>query len=420
MARETWARHAAHEAAVFGLPAVLIYRQMHAQAIDASAPGFVGFNRFAHERNLAGPGYEAFKTPNADTLYSNAYLDLTGGPVLLEVPATNGRYFTANFLDMFGNATNISARTQGTTGGRFLIATTDWGGEVPDGTTLFRVTQPYMWILLRIEAEDERALPVARALQDRFAIRPQGQTGTRRAFPRPASLADVTSFLTVLDWVVENAGVRNSERALVHRFRGLGVGGPLSVAEALDDPRTLAGARRGLADAAMVIDRVKRQKSADAGGWRETFDPGRYGHNYLFRSGIHSLGTGANVRLENFSFTTFSDAEGQVLDGSRHEYVLRFESPPPSEFFWSVTVYDLRTQELVPNAQGKYLVGSNTEGLKIASDGSVTIRLSRRAEGPNAIPVPEGPFYLALRAQGPRRELLDGSWRPSPVRKEQR
>ena len=45
-------------------------------------------------------------------------------------------YFTANFLDMFGNATNISARIQGTRGGRYLLATTDWEGKVPPGATV--------------------------------------------------------------------------------------------------------------------------------------------------------------------------------------------------------------------------------------------------------------------------------------------
>lgn len=416
-AREIWARQTAYDAAVFGLPAVMIYRQMHDQAIDRASPDFTGFNRLAHGRDLAGPGYKPFKSPNADTLYSNAYLDLSRGPVLLDVPPTAGRYYTVNFLDMFGNATNISARTHGTDGGQYLIAPTGWGGEVPEGATLFRVTQPYMWILMRIEAEDAAALPVVRALQDRFTLTPLRRRDLAGDYPAPGSLDDPASFLAVLDWIVEQAGVRDTEKALVHQFRGLGVGGPVSAGEALADSHMLAGVRQGFADAALVVERIKRQKNADAGGWRETFDPGRYGFNYLFRSGLHSLGTGANVRIENFTFTTFADAEGEALDGSKHDYVLRFDTPPPSDFFWSVTAYDLRTQELIPNSDRKYLVGGNTEGLEIAEDGSVTIRLSRGAQGPNALPLPDGPFYLALRAQGPRREMVTGSWRPSPVRK---
>ena len=411
------ARHAAYDAAIFGQSAVLTYAQLHAQAIDGTTGNPIGFNRFAHDRDLAGPGYAPFRTPNADTLYSNAYLDLSRGPVLLTVPPTQGRYYTVNFLDLYSNATNISARTHGTRGGTFLIATTDWGGEVPQGATLFRVTQPYMWILMRIEAESPEVLPAVRKLQDKFTIEPLSKEGPTRAFPAPATLDDPASFLKVLDWVVEEAGVRDSELAHVHGFRPLGVGGPISVDKALSDDAVREGVAAGFADAKKVIMASMSQNGVKIDGWNEPVDVGRFGFSYLYRAGSNTLGTGANVGLENFPFVTFEDAQGQRLDGSRHDYVLRLDTPPPADFFWSVTVYDGKTQELYANPRDKYLVGDNTKGLVTARDGSVTITFARDAAGPNAIPIPDGPFYLALRAQGPRRELLDGTWRPSPVSK---
>lgn len=417
--RRLLAERAAFDAVIFGRPAVQTYDLMHAQAIERANPLYVGFNTFAHGRDLAGPGYKPFKTPNADTLYSNAFLDLSAGPVLITVPPTEGRYYTLNFLDLFGNATNISARTHGTKGGTYLIATTEWGGEVPADATLFRVTQPFMWILMRIEVENTKELPQVRALQDRFTIAPTASASPMRAFPAAAELDDAAGFLKVLDWVVEEAGVRTTEAALVNRFRLLGVGGPRSVEEALADPEIRAGVAAGLADANRFVVRIKSQNGRIVGGWREPFDIGRFGYNYAYRAAVNELGLGANVRLENYAFTTFVDADGAPLEGARGPYVLRFASVPPSDFFWSVTVYDAATQELYANPAGKYLVNSNTPGLVIAKDGSVTMTLSRDARGPNAIPVPEGRFYLALRAQGPRRELTEGTWRPEPVMKAQ-
>jgi hypothetical protein len=414
--RQIWAEHTAFDAVIFGRPAVQTYTQMHHQAIDQASPGYTGFNIFAHGRDLAGPGYKPFKTPNADTLYSNAFLDLSAGPVLITVPPTDGRYYTLNFLDLFGNATNISARTHGTSGGTYLITTTDWGGEVPTGATLFRVTQPYMWILMRIEVESAAELPDVRALQDRFAIARTTAARQGAAFPAPAALDDLQSFLKVLDWVVKNAGVRTTEAALVNRFRGLGVGGRSNVAAALIDAHTRAGATAGLARANALIAKVKSQNGRMDSGWREPFDIGRYGYNYLYRAGVHDLGLGANVRLENYAFTTFIDAEGAPLQGANGPYEIRLGSAPPSDFFWSITVYDAATQELFPNPSGKYLAGANTPGLVTAEDGSITITLTRNADSANDIPVPEGQFYLALRAQGPRRPMIDGTWRPSPVR----
>ncbi|MFD2138669.1 DUF1254 domain-containing protein [Novosphingobium resinovorum] len=415
--RVLYARHAAYDAAIFGQSAVLTYAQIRDQALDPASQHYIGFNRFAHDRDLAGPGYVPFKSPNADTLYSNAYLDLSAGPVLLTLPPTQGRYYTVNFLDLYGNATNISARTHGMVSGRFLIATTDWGGAVPKGVTVFRVTQPYMWILMRIEAENAEAVPAVRALQDRFVLEPTASAPTGREFPAAATLDDPAGFLKVLDWVVENAGVRNEELGHIHALRGIGVGGPLSVDKALADSAVREGVIAGFADAKAVIMRNLSQNGTRIDGWREPSDTGRYGFNYNYRASVNTLGTGANVRLENFAFTTFEDADGARLDGAQHDYVIRLTTPPPADFFWSLTVYDARTQELVPNQARKYLVGNNTKGLVIARDGSVTLNLARQASGPNAVALPDGPFYLVLRAQGPRREMLDQSWRPVPVRK---
>lgn len=417
-ARAIYIENLAFDAAIFGRVAILTYNQIHDQAINQTSDEYVGFNRFAHGRTLAEPGYKPFKTPNADTLYSNAYLDLRDGPVLLTVPPTNGRYYTVNFLDLFGNATNISARTHGTDGGRYLIAPAGWDGDVPKGAQLFRVTQPVMWILMRIEAENPGVVPEVNRLQDRFVIEAQRQTATRE-YPAKADVTDAAASLSVIDWVVRNAGVRQSEVALVSRFEPLGIGGAIGVADVLANDVSRAAADIGFANADMVLSRTVAQNGTPIEGhWREPSDIGRYGYNYLYRASVNSLGTGANVRLENFAFTTFQDASGDMLDGAHHDYTMRMPSPPPADFFWSVTVYEMSTQELFPNAGKKYLVSDNTQGLEIAGDGSITIRFARDASGPNAIPIPEGPFYLALRAQGPRKELRDGTWRPAPLQKD--
>lgn len=418
-ARAIFMENLAFEAAIFGRVAVLTYNQIHDQAINRASDEFVGFNCFAHGRTLAGPGYKPFKTPNADTLYSNAYLDLRDGPVLLTVPPTQGRYYTVNFLDLFGNATNISARTHGTDGGRYLVAPVGWDGDVPEGAELFRVTQPIMWILMRIEAENPGVVPEVTRLQDRFVIEAPRQTASRE-YPAKADVTDPAASLSVLDWIVRNAGIRQTELALVSRFEPLGIAGDRSIADALADPVSRAAADIGFAKADMILSRTVAQNGTSIeGNWREPSDIGRYGYNYLYRASVNSLGTGANVRLENFAFTTFQDASGDMLDGARHNYTMRMPSPPPADFFWSVTVYETSTQELFPNAGKKYLVSDNTKGLEIAADGSITIRFAHDASGPNAIPIPEGPFYLALRAQGPRKELRDGTWRPAPLQKDE-
>lgn len=420
-ARRLWARSLAFDATLYGTVSVLQYRQMYEQAIDRRHAGYTGFNAFAHDRRLAEPGYAPFKSPNADTLYSNAWLDLSQGPVVLEVPDTAGRYYTANFLDMYGNATNISARTHGTKGGRYLIVPANWQGTVPPGVQPFRVTTPYVWILLRILVSDAADTGTANALQDRFRLTAPDATGAAMRDWPDGRFTDAVGFFRILDCVLRTNGHPAQEQALVYRYRGIGIAAAEPYDRVIVDEAIRAGLEAGHAEARRVIEKSIGQNGRPVGAWMEPVNIGRYGFNYLYRASVNTLGTGANVTDENYPFTTFRDGDGEPLDGSRGDYELVLAPPPPARFFWSVTVYDAGTRELVPNRARKYLVNDRTPGLVRGRDGSVTIRLKawpESAEVPaNGLPIPSGPFYLAIRAQGPQADLLEGRWRPPAVRR---
>lgn len=420
-ARRSWAQALAFDATLYGTVSVLQYRQMYSQAIDRRQPGFTGFNVFAHDRELAGPGYTPFKTPNADTLYSNAWLDLTRGPVLFEVPDTQGRYYTANFLDMYGNATNISARTHGTKGGRYLIVPAGWQGPAPEGVEVFRVTTPQVWILLRILVGDAADVRAANTLQDHFWLTPQYTTEVATHGWPDGRFMDAIGFFRILDCTLRTNGHPAQEEALVRRYRGIGLAGPTAFDRVIADPAIRTGLESGYAEARKLIEKSIGQIGRPAGAWMQPADIGRYGYNYLYRAAVNTLGTGSNVTDENWPFTTFRDAQGEALDGSRGDYELVLAPPPPARFFWSVTVYDAGTRELVVNAANKYLINDRTPGLVRGTNGAVTIRLQVRAPSgatrANWIPVPEGPFYVVIRAQGPGPELLEGRWQPPPIRR---
>ncbi|MBH0111999.1 DUF1254 domain-containing protein [Novosphingobium sp. YJ-S2-02] len=423
-ARRDYARMLAYDARLFGTSAVLEYAQMFGQALDRGAKGYTGFNRFDHASNLARPGYGAFKTPNADTLYSNAWLDLTKGPVILEVPDAGDTYFAANFIDMYGNSSNISTRTRGSGAGRYAIVPLGWDGGLPEGTERFTVTTPYCWILLRVLAKDLKNPVRARKVQDGFRLEaPQAEAITPIATDFPAPETDTLGgFMRILDWVVRNAGYPSTETALVHRYRMLGVGrGAEAVTQAIEAPDLGAGAEAGFASAGEMISDSARLSGYPAGTWKTPADTGAYGYNYLYRSAIHTLGTGANVGIENYPFNTFVDADGEALDGAAHDYRMTFTSPPPARYFWSLTLYDAKTRELSPNPIARYLINDRTPGLKRNADGSLTIDIQHKPpQGgtSNWLPAPDGPFYLVIRAQGPEAPLLSGEWLPPAVRKE--
>jgi hypothetical protein len=416
-ARATLARALAMEATIYGLPAVYQYREMYAQALDRSDPRYVGLNRFAHGRDLAGPDYKAFKTPNSDTLYSNAWLDLTSGPVLIETPDVPLRYYTLNFLDMFSNASNIGTRTFGSKAGRYLIVPANWTGEAPIGATVFRVATPHAWVLMRVFAQKPSELATARAVQDAVMITPLAPpTPDQGPWPRP-EVDTAAGFFQVLDHVLRTDGHPDQEDALVYRFRAIGLGGREPFDMARLDPETRAAVEAGFQDAMKIIAGSRAQLGAVTDtGWTRV-EKARYGFNYLSRATINYVGLGANVDAENRSFNTFADGDGRPLDGSKARYSFTLAPPPPVNAFWSVTLYDAATGQLYPNPLKRYLINERTPGLKAGPGGAVALQIQHdppRSAGA-WLPAPKGPFYLTVRAYLPKPEMISSGWRPEPV-----
>jgi len=72
---------------------------------------------------------------------------------------------------------------------------------------------------------------------------------------------------------------------------------------------------------------------------------------------------------------------GLALDGSKHTYTMTFAAGqlPPVNAFWSITMYDGRTQLLVKNPINRYLINSPMlPQLKKPADGSLTLYIARK------------------------------------------
>src|SRR6266536_191403 len=332
-ARERYARMLAAEATIYGLPSVYQYAQMFLQAVDPSSPTYTGFDTWYHQRDVATPGFDVFKTPNVDTLYSNAWLDLTEGAALLRVPPIRSRYYTLHFLDAYSNSTNLSSRTIGQEGGLFLVTPPGWTGPAPAGATQFRVASPYMWILMRILVrESSEDVGEVRALQDAVEITPTGAVG-RGDFVATSPAAeenDWQSFFEALDFSLRANGHPVHEDAYVYRFRSIGLGGAEPVEVAALDDAVRRGLEAGFGDA---MDLIRGERSGYAEpvggtGWISG-SGGEDGFNYLQRATRNFVGTGGNLRAEKVFFATHTTASGAPLDASSTSYVVRLDPPPP-------------------------------------------------------------------------------------------
>lgn len=412
------------EATLYGMPSVLQYAQCCEQTEVGEDGTWRHVNVFQHERRTAGPDFDAFRVPNVDTLYSNAWLHLSGGALHVHLPDFGERYYTLNLLDMHGNATNISTRTHGRGPADHLLVLPERSAEGPEDAGRFVVASPLMWGLLRVQVLEGDDVESLAALQDAVAVRPVAGAAAQLGpgLPRVSATrveAEWTEFATALDAVVRVGGVPVEEVAHVARFRSIGIG----TAEPFDPGAGASALRAGCAagfEAAMGLVRSSQHQlgSPMPSGWTRVENKGRHGHNFTARAIMNFVGLGANVVEENTSFNTRVDARGVTLDGRRGSYRLVLDPPPPVDSFWSLTLYSAETGRVVANTLDRYAVGSTTPGVAQPEDETpVQIAIQTVDPGPGAVwlPAPASEFFLVLRAYGPRSAMLDHTWSPPPL-----
>src|SRR5215813_7630592 len=121
-------RDIAESAYIFAYPLVLL---------EFTANG-APTNVFTHASEFRSPSSRTVVRPNADTLYSIAWLDLSKEPVLLHVPDTGGRFYLMQLMDAWTETFAVPGkRTTGTKEGWFAIVGPGWQGTLPTGVPKF-------------------------------------------------------------------------------------------------------------------------------------------------------------------------------------------------------------------------------------------------------------------------------------------
>lgn len=422
------------DAFLYTLPVYEMARARHAAvgSADGSARGRV--NRLGHRRTLSDHQARSVTTPNNDTLYSSAWLDLEGGPLLLRVPGIAGRYWSIQFLDIYTNTIEMVGAGRSGLGAqsselKLWIARTGDPAPVPAGHQVVRLPGRDAWMLVRIEVRSEAELKDLHALQDSMILsawetnRPlSGATVAVRRDEGPRAGAE---YLAVVNNMLLRNGVPEPEQSLVARWKPLGIGvpqAPEAEGVTLEWSRRLADLHALLAGSAPAEDR-------SSGGWKLP-DPavGDFGADYRLRAQVAREGLGALPAREAVYFTARTDAGGLPLDAAA-SYRIRFPAGGlPADAFWSVSMYQVERDGRLffsDNPLRRYSISSRTAGLVREADGSFEIVMQRTApEGAqgqaNWLPTP-GPeharFQLVLRAYLPRPQLLSDRNALPPIRR---
>jgi hypothetical protein len=431
----------AADAYIYGFPLVFDLQEVSSFIRDgmgsiAPAP----LNSFGHAVKLADPG-DKFVSINNDTIYSVAQIDLSGGPLLLRVPDSAGRYYVLQFIDTWtDNFAYVGRRATGTAAGSFLLVPPGWQGSAPDGARVIQFPVNVGTILGRWACDGASDLESVRALQAALTLEPYGPPVLAEGIPAPAAVPAGLAFFEQLRTWLRAFPPSAPDRAYQQRFAPLGLLDPTSpYADCAPDLERALTA--GAESAKRQIETTLKAGGLApvVNGWTLTFhmfdynldhlgpgtidDPqwkiGDRPISYLARALAARGGLWGNHGYEAAYPMTYVDADGDQLDG-RNGYTIRFDQDPPVDAFWSITMYDVPDFYLVANPIGRYSIGDRTPGLHRADDGSLTIVIQHEqpADISNWLPAPAAPFRPILRLYQPQASVLDGTYKIPPINKQ--
>jgi hypothetical protein len=416
LAAPTDLRSAAREAWIYCLPLIETARvRAHGPEYAPSANGGDGINAFIHYRDLATPAERLVTSPNVDTLYSLAFVDLGNGPATVTLPATGNRYFSLQLMDMYTNSfAVIGTRTNGGDGGPFVLV----GPRDAAPAGAIGAPTPWIWALVRIGVNGPEEMEIVHKIQDGIALEASPARPLGSFAERQSAWGDYFSSASAL--LAENPPLAGDE-AVISRIAPLGLGPSLGF-----DPAKFTGAEAqeieaGIADARNLLAGPGTEEPVN--GWRyPRADLGDFGQDYVFRARVAVGGLGALPRHEAMYMRAIAPGgRPRFWDGA-----WRLSFPPgqlpPVDAFWSLTMYEATGQGffLAENPLRRYAIGGGAKGLRPNADGSLDIWIARQDPGggrtENWLPAPAmGPYIMTLRAYLPKPALLTGAYLLPPI-----
>ncbi len=430
----------AEEAIIYGTPLVMNYAVTYAYFIDKGSGQYKAPpNQVYNTARVYIPQDTTVVTPNSDTPYSFVWMDLRAEPIVLCVPEVEtGRYYSVQFIDMYTfNYGYIGSRATGSSAGCYMVAGPRWRGETPAGVTkTFQAETDFSIAVYRTQLFNPADIENVKKIQAGYTVQAFSAFLKRPAPPAAPAIvwpkidkqladADPFAYLSFILQFCPAVGPAQVEEALRARFAKIGIeaGRPFPSGRLTTQQKTDVeiGMKSGLEKIKQRVATIGKDKN----GWRVGSAFGNrafYKGDWALRAAAATAGIYGNDAVEALYPMLATDSEGNRPDASTNRYTLTFPAGqlPPANAFWSVTMYDGKTQLLVANPIDRYLINSPMlPNLKKNPDGSLTIYIQKDSPGTdkeaNWLPGPNGPIYVVMRLYWPKQEALDGKWQPPAV-----
>ena len=440
------AKQIAKEAYIYGFPLVLNYKTMYDYAVDKKSPDYKGdFNKLACVARVFTPEDKTIVTPNSDTPYCMTWVDMRAEPIVFTIPEIEKeRFYEVQLIDLYThNTAYISTVATGNVPGKYLLTGPDWKGETPKGITkVIPFETQFIFSIHRTQLLNPSDIDNVKKIQDAYRVEPLSTfLGTKT--PSTAAAIDFpkwkegTEFnaqsFNYLDFMLTLVKTPQEEQALMKRFAKIGLGSEGKFDIKNFSPEIQKALEEGAKEGFSEMEEFEKEhtndplSSAKVFGTREFLNKSakeNYNLDELFilRAVAAYRGIYGNSGEEAIYPTYIADSQGVPFDASQNKYTLTFKKGelPPVTAFWSLTMYDGKTQLLIDNPLNRYLLNSPMmDDFVINEDGSLTLYVQKESPGKeleaNWLPAPDGPFFAVMRLYGPKKEALEGKWVNPPL-----
>lgn len=419
---------------VYGYPLVTMEMTRRVMTnVEASTGKLAPMGQFAHLRAYPTAADKEVTAPNADTLYSLAWLDLSKEPYILSIPDAAGRFYLMPMLDGWTTVfADPGTRATGTNAQKYAIVGPGWKRKLSGDLTVYKAATNMVWILGRTYSNGTpEDYAKVHAFQDQLILEPlsaqskeykpaagvvDASVDMKTPVREQVNRMDGATYFKLLAKLLRDNPPTAQDGSFVSKLSKIGI-----------VPGQEFDANKLGAEALERVPKAAQEKITaqfkDAGtltnGWLTSLKTGIYGTDYLQRAFITALGLGANRPQDAVYPSSEVDADGKAYDGN-NRYAIHFDKGqiPPVEGFWSLTMYDAG-YFFVENPLNRYSLGSRSP-LKYNEDGSLDMYFQKEWPGKdkqsNWLPAPDGKFNLMLRMYWPKPEVVEGKYTVPPVR----
>ena len=440
------AKAIAKEAYIYGFPMIMNYKTMNAYVLNEQSAEYKGpFNFIACEARLFTPEDKTIVTPNSDTPYCMMWCDIRNEPLVITVPEMEPeRFYHFQLIDLYThNFAYIGTLTTGNEAGSYLVADIAWQGDKPEYIDeVIRCETPLFFVVVRTQLINPEDIDNVKIIQEAYKLQSLSEFlgEESKAEVNIPDLPDwnegdqfTAEIYNYMDGMFDLIEPIAEEKELWDRFAKINLG----TEDAFDintfDPEVkeaiIAGQQEAFKDIEGFLAEANKDPlmSAKIFGTREflTESASKYfgmTDYYMLRAAAAHMGLYGNSGAEAIYPAYVVDSEGSFCNAAENNYTLTFADGelPPVKAFWSLTMYDGKTQLLINNPIDRYLLNSPMmDQFIIGEDGSVTFYIQK--DSPEAelqanwLPAPDGPFYMVLRLYGPEEAALKGEWVNPPL-----